>query len=79
MKLNKKEGQSMDSSNPLRKGNKIITGGRGRKRSRWEKRGEGKEWGQDLVWKETGKKSERARRTNRNKEICWGWGDLENH
>jgi hypothetical protein len=30
MKLNKKEGQSMDASIPLRKGIKIITGSRGR-------------------------------------------------
>ena len=27
MKLNKKEGQSVDTSAPLRKGNKIIMGG----------------------------------------------------
>jgi hypothetical protein len=31
MKLNKKEDQSVDASILLRRGNKIITGGRGRK------------------------------------------------
>jgi hypothetical protein len=30
MKLNKKEGPSIDTSIPLRKGDKIITRGRGR-------------------------------------------------
>ena len=30
MKLNKKEGQSVDASIPLRRGNKIIMGGRGK-------------------------------------------------
>jgi hypothetical protein len=37
MKFNKK-GQSVDASNQLRRGNKIITGGGGRER-------EGPEWG----------------------------------
>jgi hypothetical protein len=32
MKLNKKEYQSVDASTLLRRGNKIITGGRGRER-----------------------------------------------
>ena len=31
VKLNKKEGHSVDASNSLRMGNKIITGGRGRR------------------------------------------------
>jgi hypothetical protein len=30
MKLSKKESQSVNLSNPLRRGNKIIMGGRGR-------------------------------------------------
>jgi hypothetical protein len=40
MKLNKKEGQSVDASNPLRRGKKTITGGR-----RKEKPGREREWG----------------------------------
>ena len=42
MKFNKKEGQSTEASNPLRRGNKIIIGGRGREGSRWERGEEGK-------------------------------------
>jgi hypothetical protein len=45
MKLNKKEGQSVDASNLLREGNKIITGGRGREGSDCESGGEGKKGG----------------------------------
>jgi hypothetical protein len=44
MQFNKKEGPSEDASIPLRRGNKIITGGRGRKECRWE-RGGGREKG----------------------------------
>ena len=44
MKLNKKEGQSVDASIPLRRGNKIIMGGRGREGPGWE-RGQGGEEG----------------------------------
>jgi hypothetical protein len=44
MKLNKNEGQSVYASIPLRKGNKIITGGRGREGPEWE-RGEGQKAG----------------------------------
>jgi hypothetical protein len=40
MKPNIKEGQSVDASIPLRKGNKIIKGCSQREGSRWE-RGEG--------------------------------------
>ena len=40
MKLNKKEGQSIDASKPLKRGNKIIMGGRWRERPRWERGGE---------------------------------------
>ena len=39
MKLNKKEGPSVDASIPLRRGNKIITGGRGREGPGWEREG----------------------------------------
>ena len=42
MKLNKKEGQSIDASKPLKRGNKIIMGGRWRERPRWERGGEKK-------------------------------------
>jgi hypothetical protein len=43
IKLNKKEGHSVYASNPLRRRNKIITGGRGKEGSGWERGGEGKE------------------------------------
>jgi hypothetical protein len=36
-KLNKREGPQEDTSISLRRGNKIIMGGRGRKRSGWER------------------------------------------
>jgi hypothetical protein len=45
----------VDASNPLRSGNKIIMGGRGREEPGRESRGRGKLAGQ--VWKETGEKS----------------------
>jgi hypothetical protein len=35
MILNKKEGQSVDASIPLRRGNKIITGGKRREGPGW--------------------------------------------
>jgi hypothetical protein len=41
MKLNKKKGQSVDASIPLRRGNKIILGGRRRE----EPGRSGEEWG----------------------------------
>ena len=55
MKVKKKKDQSVYASVLLRKGNKIIMGGRGweglgRKRGR----GEGKKRGQDQVWEEMG-------------------------
>ena len=37
-KFNKKAGPSKDASIPLRRGNKIIRGGRGREEPEWEKR-----------------------------------------
>ena len=37
MKLNRKEGPSVDASIPLRRGNKIIMGGRGREGPVWDK------------------------------------------
>ena len=43
MKLNKKEGPSVDASIPLRRGNKIIMGVRRKEGPRWERRrGKGK-------------------------------------
>jgi hypothetical protein len=39
MNLNKKEGQNVDASIPLRRRNKIIMGGRGIEGPRWEKGG----------------------------------------
>jgi hypothetical protein len=41
MKFNKKEGRGEDASIPLRSGNKIIMGGRGREGPGWESRGGG--------------------------------------
>ena len=43
-KCSKQKGASKDASIPLRRGNKIITGGRGREGSGWE-RGGGRENG----------------------------------
>jgi hypothetical protein len=40
MKLNKKEGPSVDTSIPFRRGNKIITKGRGREGT-WVREGKG--------------------------------------
>ena len=57
VKLNKKEGQNVDASIPLRRGNKMIRvdrkGGRGLD-GIWNGEGKGV-W--DQVWKETGEKS----------------------
>jgi hypothetical protein len=50
MKLNKKEGQCVYASNPLRRGNKIITEGRGRQGPEWENGGNQK-GGRTRFWK----------------------------
>ena len=50
MKLNKKEGQSVNASMPLRRGNKIITGGRGREGPGWVRKGGGKKGEQNWAW-----------------------------
>jgi hypothetical protein len=42
MKLNKKEGQRVDTSIPLKRGNRIIMGDRQSEGSGWEKRWGGK-------------------------------------
>ena len=39
MKPNKKGGPSVDASIPLRRGNKIIMGGRGREGPGWQREG----------------------------------------
>jgi hypothetical protein len=49
MKLMKKEDQNVDSSVLLRRGNKILTGGRGLE-GLGRKRGRGGERGQNRVW-----------------------------
>jgi hypothetical protein len=54
MKLKKKEDQSVDGSVLLRRGDKIIIGGRGREGTKGG-RGGGERW-QDQVWEEMGKK-----------------------
>jgi hypothetical protein len=70
VKLNKKEGQSMDASIPLRRGNKMIMGSRGRECYGWERGGERK--GEQVqVWEETGEKS---RGPEEQIGICGGWG-----
>jgi hypothetical protein len=43
LKLNKKEGPSVDTSISLRRWNKIITGSKGRKGPGWEKGGRERE------------------------------------
>ena len=53
-KLNKKEGPSEDASILLRRGDKIIMGGRERGWDLDEERA-GSENGQDQIWRETGK------------------------
>ena len=58
MKLNKKDGPSVDISLPFKRRNKAIIRGRGRKGPGWE-RGGREERGQDQVWWETGEKSRR--------------------
>jgi hypothetical protein len=55
-KLNKKEGSSVDTSNPLRRRNKIIMRDRRREGSGWEGEREG-EGGKIRYWGKTGKKS----------------------
>ena len=57
MKLNKEEGHTMDASNPLRRRNKIIIGGRGREGPGWERGRGGKKGSQAQVWEETREKS----------------------
>jgi hypothetical protein len=42
MKLNKKESQSVNASIPLRRRNKIVTGGRGGEGPGWKRGGGGK-------------------------------------
>jgi hypothetical protein len=65
MKVNKKEGQSVDASNPLTRGNKIITGGRERERPGWERRREGdREAGPGM--RRERRKIQATRRVNRN-------------
>jgi hypothetical protein len=54
---NKKEGQSVDSSIPLRIRKKVITGDKGREGPGWVREGEVKKEEQDLVWEKTKEKS----------------------
>jgi hypothetical protein len=65
MKLKKKEDQSVDASVLLRRGNKIIIGGRGKEGRGRERCQEVRKGEQDQVWKGTGEKS-RVRKLNRN-------------
>jgi hypothetical protein len=58
----------------LEGGNKIITGGRGREESGWE-RGEGGERSQDQVFRGDNIEAQRARRMNLNTEQQQEWED----
>ena len=64
LKLNKKEGPSVDASIPLRRENKIILGGRGREGSGW-KRGEDKKGGRFQILGDR-REDQMAKRMNRN-------------
>jgi hypothetical protein len=58
-KRNKQKGPSEEASIPLRIGKEIITGGRGKGGSRWERAewGGGRKGKQDQIWgEETGEK-----------------------
>jgi hypothetical protein len=70
MKLNKKEGSSVDNSIPLRRRNKIIMGGRRRERTGWGGgSGTGSGMGGDR------REAQRARRMNSNmQELEWEAG-----
>jgi hypothetical protein len=57
MKLNKKQGQSVDASISLRRRNNIFMGCRGMEGPEWKRGREGKKGGQDQVWEEKGEKS----------------------
>ena len=67
-KLNKKEGPSKDASIPLRRGNKIVMGGRGKKElggrgEREGNRGAGSGMGRDR------REGQRARRMSENMQL----------
>ena len=64
MKINKKEGPSVDASILLRRGKKIIMGGRGRERLGWE--GERKKMKAGSDKEENRRESQRARIMNIN-------------
>jgi hypothetical protein len=62
MKLNKKEGQSVNALSPLKRGNKIIIEGRGNEGSGWERGEEGKQG-----MERDRRAVQRTRKMNRNK------------
>jgi hypothetical protein len=68
MKLNKKKGSSVDTSIPLRRGNKIITGGRVREGPGGERERKGEER-TELGMRDDRRKAQRARRTNGNMQL----------
>jgi hypothetical protein len=65
IKLNKKEDQNVDSSTTLRRGNKIITGGRGRE-GPGRKRGEGGESEAESGMERYRREIQRVGKMNRN-------------
>jgi hypothetical protein len=77
VKFNKKESPSVATSIPLRKGNKIITRGRGREGPGWEretggeKRGKGR-WGAGGDRRE----AQKAKRMNRKMQHVLWWGAM---
>jgi hypothetical protein len=74
-KFNKKKGPSVAISIPLRRGNKIITGGRGREGPGCERVGGGKMGVQDQVWARQ-ESSPEDQEMNRIMQLC-GVGDRE--
>lgn len=76
-KLNKKKGPKEDASISLRKGNKIITGGREKEGPGWERGGRGGEGGKGQVEGDR-REAQKTRRMNGNMQQCVmeGWGNL---
>ena len=72
-KLNKEEDPNMDYSIPLRRGKKIIMGGR-RREEPGQERGKREEMGrQNQVWGKDRREAQRARKMNQNMQK-WGLG-----
>jgi hypothetical protein len=66
IKSTKKEGKSVDASNPFRGENKITTGGRGKDESGWEREGGRKKGTGPSVGRDR-REIQRPRRMDKNK------------